>query len=135
MVVNFTNVVTEFIGIAGSLQLFHVTKFISVPVCAALVWVMVVKGNYKSTEKIFLVASLVYIAYIFAGVLSQPELEPALDATFRCPKVRVERQSLRLHGDRHCGHHDCAVDAVLPAVVDCGERDSPQGLTQPRGWT
>src|SRR5580765_6965611 len=68
--VNYTNVVTEFIGIAGSLHLFHVTKFISVPFCAALVWFMVVKGNYKSTEKIFLVASVVYIAYIFAGVLS-----------------------------------------------------------------
>ena len=57
VIVNYTNVVTEFIGIAGSLHLFHVTKFISVPLCAALVWVMVVKGNYKSTEKIFLVAS------------------------------------------------------------------------------
>src|ERR1700746_232299 len=47
VVVNFTNVVTEFIGIAGSLHLFHVTKFISVPLCAALVWFMVVKGSYK----------------------------------------------------------------------------------------
>ena len=56
VVVNFTNVVTEFIGIAGSLHLFHVTKFISVPLCGALVWVMVVKGNYKTTEKIFIVA-------------------------------------------------------------------------------
>ena len=45
------------------------TKCFSVPLCGALVWFMVVKGNYKSTEKIFLVASVVYIAYIFAGVL------------------------------------------------------------------
>src|SRR6202790_2506979 len=72
VVVNYTNVVTEFIGIAGSLHLFHVSKFVSVPICALLVWFMVVKGNYKSTEKIFLVASCVYIAYIFAGVLSHP---------------------------------------------------------------
>src|SRR5216684_3386920 len=69
VVVNYTNVVTEFIGIAGSLHLFHVNKYFSVPVCAALVWFMVVKGSYKSTEKIFLIASVVYIAYIFAGVL------------------------------------------------------------------
>ena len=41
--VNYTNVVTEFIGIAGSLHLFHVTKFISVPLCALLVWFMVQK--------------------------------------------------------------------------------------------
>ncbi|MGC9159198.1 MAG: Nramp family divalent metal transporter [Terracidiphilus sp.] len=85
VVVNYTNVVTEFIGIAGSLHLFHVTKFISVPVCAALVWTMVVKGTYKSTEKIFIVASLVYISYIFAGVLSQPSWHEAILATVRLP--------------------------------------------------
>lgn len=89
VVVNYTNVVTEFIGIAGSLHLFHVTKFISVPLCAALVWFMVVKGNYKSTEKIFLVASVVYIAYIFAGVLSQPDWHDALLATIQLPARSV----------------------------------------------
>jgi NRAMP (natural resistance-associated macrophage protein)-like metal ion transporter len=87
--VNYTNVVTEFIGIAGSLHLFHVTKFISVPFCAVLVWFMVVKGNYKSTEKIFLVASVVYIAYIFAGVLSQPSWSQALHATIQLPERSV----------------------------------------------
>jgi NRAMP (natural resistance-associated macrophage protein)-like metal ion transporter len=91
VIVNFTNVVTEFIGIAGSLHLFHVTKFISVPLCAMLVWVMVVKGNYKTTEKIFLVASLVYISYIFAGVLSQPSWSQALRATIRLPEESVWR--------------------------------------------
>lgn len=91
VVVNFTNVVTEFIGIAGSLHLFHVTKFISVPLCAVLVWVMVVKGNYKTTEKIFLVASLVYISYIFAGVLSQPSWSQALAATIRPPEESAWR--------------------------------------------
>ncbi|HEX8812165.1 MAG TPA: Nramp family divalent metal transporter, partial [Terracidiphilus sp.] len=89
--VNYTNVVTEFIGIAGSLHLFHVTKFISVPLCAALVWFMVVRGDYKSTEKIFLVASLVYISYIFAGVLSQPHWHDALLATIQLPKESVWR--------------------------------------------
>jgi len=91
MVVNFTNVVTEFIGIAGSLHLFHVTKFISVPLCAALVWAMVVKGSYKSTEKVFIVASLVYITYIFAGVLSQPSWSQAMHATFRPPEESAWR--------------------------------------------
>jgi NRAMP (natural resistance-associated macrophage protein)-like metal ion transporter len=89
VVVNYTNVVTEFIGIAGSLHLFHITKFVSVPFCAALVWVLVVKGNYKTTEKIFLVASVVYIAYIFAGVLSQPDWHDALLATVKLPNRGV----------------------------------------------
>ncbi len=91
VVVNYTNVVTEFIGIAGSLHLFHVHKFISVPFCALLVWFMVVRGNYKSTEKIFLVASIVYIAYIFTGVLSQPSWHDALLATVKLPAERVWR--------------------------------------------
>jgi NRAMP (natural resistance-associated macrophage protein)-like metal ion transporter len=89
VVVNYTNVVTEFIGIAGSLHLFHVSKFISVPFCAMLVWYMVVKGSYKSTEKIFIVASLVYISYIFAGVLSQPSWHDAIMATVQLPARSV----------------------------------------------
>jgi NRAMP (natural resistance-associated macrophage protein)-like metal ion transporter len=97
MVVNYTNVVTEFIGIAGSLHLFHVSKFISVPICAALVWYMVVRGTYKSTEKIFLVASLVYIAYIFAGVLSQPSWHEAILATVKLPGRAVWSDKVYLY--------------------------------------
>ncbi|HEY3705433.1 MAG TPA: divalent metal cation transporter [Terracidiphilus sp.] len=89
VVVNYTNVVTEFIGITGSLHLFHVTKFISVPISAAGVWLLIVKGNYKTTEKVFLVASLVYIAYIFTGVLSQPSWHEALLATVNLPARTV----------------------------------------------
>ena len=97
VIVNFTNVVTEFIGIAGSLHLFHVAKFISVPVCAALVWVLVFRGDYKSTEKIFLIASLVYISYIFAGVLSQPSWHDALWATVKMPSKRVWRDKAYIY--------------------------------------
>jgi NRAMP (natural resistance-associated macrophage protein)-like metal ion transporter len=89
VVVNYTNVVTEFIGIAGSLHLFHVSKFISVPLCAFLVWYMVVRGNYKSTEKIFIIASFIYICYILAGVLSQPSWHDALLATVQLPAKSV----------------------------------------------
>jgi NRAMP (natural resistance-associated macrophage protein)-like metal ion transporter len=97
VVVNYTNVVTEFIGIAGSMHLFHVAKFISVPICAALVWFLVFRGDYKSTEKVFLVASLVYITYIFAGVLSQPSWHEALLATVRLPKENVWRDKAYIY--------------------------------------
>jgi len=89
VVVNFANVITEFIGITGSLHLFHVSKFISVPICAVLVWFLVVRGDYQRVEKIFLVASVVYIAYIFAGVLSHPNWHDALEATIRMPERSV----------------------------------------------
>ena len=93
VVVNYTNVVTEFIGIAGSLHLFHVSKFISVPICAFLVWALVLRGDYKSTEKIFLTASLVYIAYIFAGIFAKPDWHEALVATVTLPKRSVWNES------------------------------------------
>jgi NRAMP (natural resistance-associated macrophage protein)-like metal ion transporter len=83
--VNFTNVVTEFSGIAGSMQLFHVTKYFSVPICALIVWALVVKGDYKSVEKIFLIASVFYIAYIISSVLSGPDWHQAIVETVKLP--------------------------------------------------
>src|ERR1022692_376948 len=61
VLVNLTNVMSEFAGIAGSLEVFHVSKYISVPVCAVAVWLLVVKGNYASVEKIFLFACIFYV--------------------------------------------------------------------------
>src|SRR5665213_2865916 len=86
VVVNFANVVTEFIGIADSVQLFHISKYISVPLCALAVWALVVKGDYKGVEKIFLVASVIYFAYIIAGVMSQPDWHQALVETVKLPE-------------------------------------------------
>jgi Mn2+/Fe2+ NRAMP family transporter len=89
VVVNFGNVVAEFSGIAGSLQLFHVSKYASVPLCALAVWALVVKGDYKSVEKIFLVASVFYVCYIAAGVLAQPDWHAALIETVKLPERSI----------------------------------------------
>jgi NRAMP (natural resistance-associated macrophage protein)-like metal ion transporter len=91
VVVNFGNVMAEFSGIASSMQLFHISKYISVPICAFVVWALVVKGDYKSVEKVFLAASVVYIAYIFAGVLSGPNWHLALVQTVKLPGREVWR--------------------------------------------
>jgi NRAMP (natural resistance-associated macrophage protein)-like metal ion transporter len=85
VLVNFGNVVAEFSGIAGAIELFKVSKYISVPLCALGVWLLVVKGDYKSVEKIFLVASGFYICYIIAGVLAQPSWHEALVETVKIP--------------------------------------------------
>jgi NRAMP (natural resistance-associated macrophage protein)-like metal ion transporter len=85
VIVNFTNVITEFTGIAGSMGLFHVSKYISVPAAAVFVWLLVVKGDYKKVEKIFLIASVFYIAYIIAGVLSGPNWHEAVVETIKLP--------------------------------------------------
>ncbi|MBU4334793.1 MAG: Nramp family divalent metal transporter [Candidatus Omnitrophica bacterium] len=70
--VNLSNAMAEFAGIAVSLEIFHISKFISVPLSAFFVWMLVVKGTYKSVEKIFLFACLFYVAYIVSGFMAKP---------------------------------------------------------------
>ena len=91
VLVNFGNVIGEFAGIATSLELFHLSKYISVPICSALVWLLAVRGDYKKVEKIFLTASVFYIAYIITGVLSQPSWHTALVATVKLPGLSMWR--------------------------------------------
>lgn len=74
---NMTNVMAEFAGVAGALELFHVSRYISVPLAAVAVWFLVAKGNYKSVEKIFLVGCLLYVTYIISGFLVKPDWKEA----------------------------------------------------------
>ncbi|MDW5266592.1 MULTISPECIES: Nramp family divalent metal transporter [Acidobacteriaceae] len=97
VVVNFGNVIAEFSGIAGSMQLFHISKYASVPACAFLVWILVVKGDYKSVEKVFLIASVFYIAYIVAGVLSGPDWHLAMVETVKLPARGVWHDKLYIY--------------------------------------
>jgi NRAMP (natural resistance-associated macrophage protein)-like metal ion transporter len=85
LITNFGNIVAEFAGIAGSLELFGLSKYITVPICALIVWLIVVKGQYKTVEKVFLTASFFYITYIVAGVLAKPAWSNALIATVKPP--------------------------------------------------
>ncbi len=87
LVTNFLNVVTEFAGLASSLGLFHWPKYVVVPVCALLVWALVVRGTYASIEKIFLTASAFYVCYIIAGVLAHPNWKAAAFATVTRPEA------------------------------------------------
>lgn len=85
VVTNVGNVMAEFAGVASSLDLFGLSRYIVVPLAAAAVWLLVVKGTYNSVERIFLVSSLVYICYIFAAVLAHPDWKAAAFATVTRP--------------------------------------------------
>jgi NRAMP (natural resistance-associated macrophage protein)-like metal ion transporter len=74
---NLTNVMAEFAGIASSLELFHISRYISVPLAAVAVWFLVVKGNYQSVEKIFLFACVLYATYVVSGFLVKPDWKEA----------------------------------------------------------
>ena len=136
VVTNFGNVVAEFAGVASSLELFGISKYIVVPLAAAVVWVLVVQGTYDSIEKIFLAASAFYVCYIVAGLLAHPDWKAAALATVSRPVGRRHPQlRLSVHGDRAGRHDDRAVDAVLPAGVDRRERASRRGSTARRAGT
>lgn len=79
--VNLSNVMAEFSGVAAGLEIFGVSKFVSVPLAALFVWVLVVKGNYKSVEKIFLTACLFYVAYVISGFMAHPQWNNVLKET------------------------------------------------------
>ncbi|MFB3826096.1 MAG: NRAMP family divalent metal transporter [Bryobacteraceae bacterium] len=83
VLVNLTNVMAEFAGVASSLGLFHVSKYISVPLAAAAVWLLVVKGNYRSVEKVFLLATVFYVTYVISGILVKPDWKEAAVTTVR----------------------------------------------------
>jgi Mn2+/Fe2+ NRAMP family transporter len=70
---NFGNVIAEFAGVASSLEIFRVPKYVSVPASALFVWLLVVKGTYRSVEKIFLYACLFYVTYVVSGILAKPD--------------------------------------------------------------
>jgi Mn2+/Fe2+ NRAMP family transporter len=89
VVTNFGNVMAEFAGVASSLALFSVPKYIAVPAAAAIVWLLVVQGTYASVEKIFLVASGFYVCYIIAGLLAEPDWKAAAVATVTRPDTPI----------------------------------------------
>jgi NRAMP (natural resistance-associated macrophage protein)-like metal ion transporter len=70
--VDLANVVAEFAGVAASMEMFHVTRYIAVPVAAILVWILVMRGTYRQVEVIFLVACGFYVTYIVSAILAKP---------------------------------------------------------------
>jgi len=70
---NLGNTISEFAGVAASFEIFGVSKYLSVPVSAFFVWWLVVKGSYKSVEKVFLVACFFYVSYIISGFMAKPD--------------------------------------------------------------
>ena len=73
LLANFANTVSEFAGIAASSELFGIRYYIAVPIAAAAIWWLVLKGSYKVVEKVFLLVSLVYVAYIISAFLAKPD--------------------------------------------------------------
>src|ERR1700757_197052 len=73
LIVDMGNVAAEFAGVAASMQLFGISKYISVPIAAIAVWILVLRGTSRAVEKIFLAACVLYLSYIASAVLAKPD--------------------------------------------------------------
>ena len=95
MIGNVATTFSEFAGIASGMEMFGVSKFVSVPIAAVAVWLLVVGGSYKRVEKVFLIISLVFVTYIIAAFMSQPNWELAMIST-AVPQVVSETNFVAL---------------------------------------
>ena len=73
LVVNLGNVMAEFTGVFWASEALGVSRYVSVPAAAILVWVLVVQGTAKVVERIFLAICVVYFAYVISAFLAKPE--------------------------------------------------------------
>jgi Mn2+/Fe2+ NRAMP family transporter len=96
-VTNFGNIVANFAGVATSLELFGVSRFIVVPLAAVAVWGLVVHGTYRTVEKIFLSASAFYVAYVVSGILAHPDWRAAALSTVTQPQSLAFRSHSYLY--------------------------------------
>jgi NRAMP (natural resistance-associated macrophage protein)-like metal ion transporter len=81
LIANLAVTVAEFAGIAAALSIFGVSKYISVPISAIVVWLLVIKGSFKTVERVFLAITLLYASYIISGIMAKPDWSEVLDAT------------------------------------------------------
>ena len=89
------NTTTEFAGVAGSMEVFGVSKYLSVPFVAVLVWILVVKGNYKIAERIFLLFSVSLLMYVVSAIMGKPDWSEIGKSIVR-PRMEFSQQSLEV---------------------------------------
>lgn len=92
---NLSNTVAEFAGVAAAMELFGISRYISVPAAALLVWVLVVRWNYKQVERVLLVACLVYFTYVASGFMANPPWGEVLRMTVS-PSIKFSSGYLNL---------------------------------------
>jgi Mn2+/Fe2+ NRAMP family transporter len=95
LVANFGIIVSEFIGVAAAAELFGVSRYVAVPLAAVFVWLLVTRGSYGWVERIFLVLTLAFLAYIGAAFLARPDWSAVLAETVR-PQLHFDFGYLNL---------------------------------------
>ncbi len=89
------NTTTEFAGVAGSMEVFGISKYLSVPVVAVLVWLLVVKGTYKIAERIFLIFSISLLTYVVSALMGKPDWKEIGSAVTH-PSLEINTRSIAM---------------------------------------
>jgi len=95
LIADIGNTTTEFAGVAGSMQVFDISKYISVPISAALVWWLVVKGTYKFSERVFLIFSAFLLVYVVSALVGKPHWNEIGQAMIK-PDIKFTRDYLTI---------------------------------------
>jgi len=95
IIANLTCTIAEFAGIAASMELFGVHKYISVPLSAFVVWFVVVKGNFKQVERFLIAISMIYLTYVFSGFMANPPWHEVA-RQIAVPHIRLDKDYILL---------------------------------------
>ena len=95
LVADIGNTTTEFAGVAGSMEVFGVSKYISVPIVGFMIWFLVVKGTYKIAERIFLIFSVSLLMYVVSALMGKPHWGEIGHSIIH-PEMEVNAQSLAM---------------------------------------
>jgi NRAMP (natural resistance-associated macrophage protein)-like metal ion transporter len=87
LVANFLLVMADFAGVAMSMELFGITRYVAVPIAAVLIWALVTKGSYSKVEKVFLVFTIVFFGYIISAFQAKPDWS-AVFGTMATPSIK-----------------------------------------------
>ncbi|MEN6356562.1 MAG: Nramp family divalent metal transporter [Armatimonadota bacterium] len=88
LIANLATTSAEFAGIAASLELFGISRYFSVPAAAIVIWLLVVKGTFKTVERVFMALTILYTTYIVAGIMAKPDWSEVIHATL-VPRVNT----------------------------------------------
>jgi len=89
IITNLGNTIAEFAGIAASLEIFGISKYLAIPLGIMFLMWLAVKGTYRSVEKIFLTACVFYISYVVVGFIVRPDWIEVVGAMGR-PTIKLE---------------------------------------------
>ena len=73
LVANFAVTVAEFAGIAASFEIFGITRYLAIPIMALIIWGSIVRGSYKTIERVFIGICFIYFSYVISGIMAKPD--------------------------------------------------------------